>query len=204
MAIATIDTLSGRRPLDDEGTPPQPRPSLYARLDRATLVAAYGAHRSAAYLAAYRILGDEPAAEDAVQEAFLKLWTGNAQFDPSRGSMRGLLVTIARHTSLDAIRRRARRQRTENVYCTDETYVTDGPERATEEGDQARDVRTALVALPEAQRRVIEMAYFLGLSRQQIATRMGIPVGTVKSRMRLGMHKMALMLHDRGDDLGAR
>jgi RNA polymerase sigma-70 factor (ECF subfamily) len=67
------------------------------------------------------VLRDGPAAEDAVQDAFLKLWTGTAQFDPARGSMRGLLLTIARHTSIDVIRRRARRQRTENTYCTDAT-----------------------------------------------------------------------------------
>ena len=203
MTIATMDVLPGRLPLPGDRTEQQWRPPFSGQLDRATLVAAYGAHRDAAYLLAYRILGDRPAAEDAVQEAFLKLWTGNAQFDPSRGSMRGLLLTIARHASLDAIRRRTRRQRTENVYCTDGTYVTDGPERATERGEDARDVRSALVTLPDKQRRVIEMAYFAGLSRCQIAEAMCIPVGTVKSRMRLGMRKMALMLHDHRDDLRA-
>jgi len=200
MTIASIDSLPGRRLLGNEGAPPKRRPCPSRQLDRATLVAAYGAHRAAAYLVAYRILGDRPAAEDAVQEAFLKLWTGNAQFDPSRGSMRGLLMTIARHASLDAMRRCTRRQRIENVYCTDESYVTDGPERATELGDDARDVRSALVTLPDAQRRVIEMTYFSGLSRGQIAKEMNIPLGTVKSRMRLGMEKMALMLHHRGED----
>lgn len=173
------------------------RPAVPAALDPTTLVAAYGAHRGAAYRLAYQILGDGPGAEDAVQDAFLKLWTGAAQFDPSRGSMRGLLLTITRHTSIDGIRRRARRQRTEGTYCADATYVTDGPERETERADEARDVRDALRLLPGEQRRAIEMAYFAGLTRREIAAEGTVPVGTVKSRMRLGMRKLATTLADR-------
>lgn len=173
------------------------RPAVPAALDPTTLVAAYGAHRGAAYRLAYQILGDGPGAEDAVQDAFLKLWTGAAQFDPSRGSMRGLLLTITRHTSIDGIRRRARRQRTEGTYCADATYVTDGPERETERADEARDVRDALLLLPGEQRRAIEMAYFAGLTRREIAAERTVPVGTVKSRMRLGMRKLATTLADR-------
>jgi RNA polymerase sigma-70 factor (ECF subfamily) len=166
-------------------------------LDESALVTAYGVHRSAAYSLAYRILGDGPEAEDAVQDAFLKLWTGAAQFDPSRGSMRGLLLTIARHTSLDVIRKRTRRQRIENTYCTGATYVTDGPEPATERADEARHVRDAVLALPQKQRRAIEMAYFSGQTRREIASSSNVAVGTVKSRMRLGMKKLARALADR-------
>ena len=173
------------------------RPAVPAALDPTTLVAAYGAHRGAAYRLAYQILGDGPGAEDAVQDAFLKLWTGAAQFDPSRGSMRGLLLTITRHTSIDGIRRRARRQRTEGTYCADATYVTDGPERETERAEEARHVREALLSLPGEQRRAIEMAYFAGLTRREIAAAGTVPVGTVKSRMRLGMRKLATTLADR-------
>ncbi len=166
-------------------------------LDPTTLVAAYGAHRVAAFSLAFRILGDGPSAEDAVQDAFLKLWTGAAQFDPARGSMRGLILTITRHTSIDGIRRRARRQRTENTYCTGATYVADGPEREIERADEARRVRHALRSLPQEQRRAIEMAYFSELTRREIGASGAVPVGTVKSRMRLGMKKLALTLADR-------
>ncbi len=166
-------------------------------MDPTTLSAAYGAHRDAAYRLAYRILGDGSAADDAVQDAFIKLWTGTVPFDPSRGSMRGLLLTIARHTSIDVIRKRVRRQRTESTYCADATYVTDGPEHETERADEARRVRDALVLLPAEQRRAIEMAYFAGLTRREIAASGTVPVGTVKSRMRLGMRKLALALGDR-------
>jgi RNA polymerase sigma-70 factor, ECF subfamily len=172
------------------------RPALPVALDPATLVDAYGSHRAAAYGLAYGILRDGPAAEDAVQDTFIKLWKGNAQFDASRGSMRGLVLTIARHTSIDMIRRRVRRQQTENTYCTDATYVTEGPERAAELADDARHVRDSLGALPVAQRSAIEMAYFAGLTRREIAAAGRVPIGTVKSRMRLGMKKLASSLAD--------
>jgi RNA polymerase sigma-70 factor, ECF subfamily len=187
-AIETAPTLSRVRDW---------RPAVPTGLDPTTLVAAYGAHRSAAYSLAYRILGDGPLADDAVQDAFVKLWTGAAQFDSSRGSMPGLLLTIARHTSIDIIRRRARRQRTESAYCTDATYVTDGPEHVTERADDARRVRHAVDALPGDQRSAIEQAYFSGLTRREIAASGGVPIGTVKSRVRLGMKKLALTLADR-------
>jgi RNA polymerase sigma-70 factor, ECF subfamily len=197
MTTATIETALAPRRLRDNGGVNGWRPAVPVALDTTTLAAAYGAHRDAAYRLAYRVLRDGPAAEDAVQDAFLKLWTGTAQFDPARGSMRGLLLTIARHTSIDVIRRRARRQRTENTYCTDATYVTDGPEHETERADEALRVRDALFLLPAEQRRAIEMAYFSGLTRREIAASGTVPVGTVKSRLRLGMRKLALTLGDR-------
>ena len=83
--------------------------------------------------------------------------------------MRGLLLTIARHTSIDVIRRRVRRQRTESTYCVDATYVTDGPERATECADDARHLRDALVNAARRSAAAIEMAYFAGLTRREIA-----------------------------------
>jgi RNA polymerase sigma-70 factor, ECF subfamily len=194
MTIATIETAPVPPRLRDTGAVNGWRP---ATMDPTTLVSAYGTHRGAAYSLAYRMLGDGPAAEDAVQDAFLKLWLGAVQFNPSRGSMRGLLLTITRHTSIDVIRRRARRQRVESTYCTDATYVTDGPEHAAELADEARHVRDALGALPGEQRSAIEMAYFSGITRREIAASGAVPIGTVKSRMRLGMKKLASSLAER-------
>ena len=196
MTTATIEGAATLRGLGERAAGNGWRRAVPVTLDPTSLIAAYGAHRGAAYRLAYQILGDAPAAEDAVQDAFLKLWTGTTQFDPSRGSMRGLLLTIARHTSIDATRGRARRQRSEGAYCTDATYVTDGPERATERSDEARHLREALRSLPGEQRRAIEMAYFSGLTRREIAASTGMPTGTVKSRMRLGMRRLASALAD--------
>ncbi|MDP9238523.1 MAG: sigma-70 family RNA polymerase sigma factor [Chloroflexota bacterium] len=194
MTTAAIETFPKLRRLGDDTGDYSLRPAIRAVMDPTMLAAAYGEHCRSAYSVAYRILGDGPAAEDAVQDAFLKLWTGTAQFDPSRGSMRGLLMTIARHTSIDVIRKQSRRQQTESRYCADATYVTDGPEHATERADDARRVRDAVEALPGEQRSAIEMAYFAGLTCRQIAVEMTIPIGTVKSRMRLGMGKLAVTL----------
>jgi len=196
MTTATIETAATSRRRANNGAIadwPAARP---VALDPTILVAAYDAHRSAAYRLAYQVLGNGQAAEDAVQDAFLKLWTGTAQYDPSRGSLRGLLLTITRHTSIDFMRRGARRQRTEGTYCMEATYVTDGPERDTERADEAEHVRDALRLLPAEQRRAIVMAYFSGLTRREIAASSTVPVGTVKSRMRLGMRKLALTLGD--------
>jgi RNA polymerase sigma-70 factor (ECF subfamily) len=197
MTTATIETAPMARRFRDSGAVKGWRPAVRIAMDPNTLEAAYGSHRGAAYSLAYRILGDGQAAEDAVQDAFIKLWTGSVQFDPARGSMRGLLLTIARHTSIDVIRRRARRQRSENTYCAEATYVTDGPEHAAELADEARHVRDALGALPGEQRSAIEMAYFSGLTRREIAASGAVPIGTVKSRMRLGMKKLASSLAER-------
>lgn len=194
MATATIETVSRPSRVAESQAGDRWRPATPVTLDPAALVTAYGAHRAAAYSLVYKVLGDAQAAEDAVQDAFLKLWTGAAQFDPSRGSMRGLLLTIARHTSIDVIRRRARRQQAESAYCVGATYVTDGPEHETERADEARRVRDALLTLPGTQRRAIEMAYFAGLTRREIADSSSVPAGTVKSRMRLGMRKLAVTL----------
>ncbi len=194
--MTTTAIEAARTPLsaNDNGALDRRPTACAATLDTTALVAAYDAHRGAAYSLAYRILGDGSAADDAVQDAFLKLWIGKTQFDPSRGTMRGLVLTIARHTSIDVIRKRTRRQRTESTYCSDATYVTDGPEGATERADEARAVRQALGALPREQRRAIEMAYFFGLTRGEIARSSSVPIGTVKSRMRLAMKKLALTL----------
>lgn len=166
------------------------------RFGSVTFADAYAEHRRAAMLLAYRILGDDAAAEDAVQDAMVKLWMGHAHFDPSRGSLRGLLLVMTRHTSIDAIRRRKRRHHTETVYCAHATYVTDGPEWALEHTDGARRLRAALLTLPPTQRAPIEMAYFGGMTRTAIAASTAVSVGTVKSRMRLGLTKLAQALAD--------
>lgn len=161
-----------------------------------TFAEAYAEHWRAAMLLAYRILGDDDAAEDAVQEAMVKLWTGHAHFDASRGTLRGLLLVMTRHASIDAIRRRNRRRHTETVYCAQATYVADGPESVLEHADGADRLRAALRTLPPAQRSPIEMAYFGGMTRTAIAASAEVSVGTVKSRMRLGLAKLAQSLAD--------
>ena len=198
MTMATAGASPVSRRVADPGVALARRPAPPTVLDPMTLVAAYSEHRGAVYRLAYQILGDGPAAEDAVHDAFLKLWTGGTQFDAARGSMRGLLLTITRHTSVDVTRKRARRRRTESAYYNDEAHVTDGPESATERSETAGNLRDALRELPYEQRRAIEAAYFAGRSQREIAASSAVPIGTVKSRMRLGMRKLAATLCDMG------
>jgi len=160
------------------------------RLDLTTLTAAYGEHNRAVYRLAYRILNDHFAAEDVVQDAFLKLWTGAAQYDPARGPILGLLLTIARHKAIDGMRKMARRRRSEDAGCVGETFVGDGPEQATERAEDAREVRRALLTIPRHQRQVIEMAYFDHLTCREIAAAIAVPAGTVKSRTRRGLQSL--------------
>jgi RNA polymerase sigma-70 factor (ECF subfamily) len=168
------------------------------RIDTPSLAAAYAEHRGAIYGLAYHILQDDAAAQDVVQDAFVKLWTGRGgQFDPARGSMIGLLRIIARHNAIDRMRSASRRLRIEGAYHAAEPDVVEGPERAMERSEETRALMTALSALPSDQRRVIEMAYFSELTCRQIAGEITVPIGTVKSRMRLGMRKLALRLGGR-------
>lgn len=174
-------------------------PAAVVRLGPAALAAAYDEHARAIYGVAYRMLGDRSAAEDVVQDAFLKLWTAAAQFDPARGPVLGLLVTIARHKAVDGMRRVARQRRSEGLYCLNEpAAIHDDPAVTLELTEGARDVRSALLALPQEQRRVIELMYFRDLTCRQIACEVIVPIGTVKSRMRLGLRKLAATLGDAG------
>jgi RNA polymerase sigma-70 factor (ECF subfamily) len=126
---------------------------------------------------------------------FLRLWRQPASFDPERGRFISWLMSVTRNRSLDEQRRIARRFRIED---RDEDSTPelpggdrmDDPEIALELGEQRAAVRAAMTRLPPAQREVIELAYFGGLTQMEIAERTGDPLGTVKTRIRLGMRKL--------------
>jgi RNA polymerase sigma-70 factor, ECF subfamily len=140
---------------------------------------------------AVRILRDEAAAADAVQEAFVAIWRQASRLDPRRGSVEGLVLTMVHHKSIDALRVRTRQSGRSGALDFD---VID--EQAASAFDVVASALTrdevlrALDGLPAEQREVIDLAYFGGLTQQEIAERTGTPVGTVKSRMRLSMEKL--------------
>jgi RNA polymerase sigma-70 factor (ECF subfamily) len=158
----------------------------------------YDRHADAAFSLAYRMCAQRALAEDVVQEAFLSLWRSRARYDRNRGSVRSWLLGIVHNRSIDALRRRAVRDR--GVVSEDgieERLVA--PERTDLEfarREEARQVRDALEQLPREQSRVIELAYFGGLTHVQIASMLDTPVGTIKGRMRLGLAKMRITLGD--------
>ena len=135
-------------------------------------------------------------AEDVIQEAFLSLWRSRARYERARGSVRSWILGIVHNRSIDAVRRRRVRDRGETLDEQIESHLA-APERTDVEfarREEAREVREALERLPAEQSRVIELAYFGGMTHVQIATLLDEPIGTVKGRMRLGLAKMRIAL----------
>jgi RNA polymerase sigma-70 factor, ECF subfamily len=159
-------------------------------------------HADAAFSLAYRMCGRRGMAQDVVQETFLSLWRSGARYDRTRGSVRSWILGVVRNRTIDQFRRDAVRAGRD---VTADGVVERMPSREDLGGDaerrqDARDVRAALGDLPADQRQVIELAYFSGFSHAQIADMLGLPPGTVKGRMRLGLTKLRVAL---GDPSGA-
>ena len=151
-----------------------------------------------------RVLRDPEAAADVLQEVFWQVWREAPQYDPKRGSPEAWLVMRAKTRAIDRLRSIRRRDRT-FVAPVDESVARSRDESAENPAVMAEDrslVQTALAQLPEPQRRVIELAFFDGLTQSEIATRLGEPLGTVKTRARLGLERLRGAL--RGERVSAR
>jgi RNA polymerase sigma-70 factor (ECF subfamily) len=155
----------------------------------------YERYKTMAYSIAYRITNDATLAEDVVQDAFLGVWRNAARYIEGRGSVKTWLLSIVHHRAIDAVRRRR--------PTVDLPERDDAPPTALRMPDvwaavstnlDADEVRAALAALTDVQREAIELAYFGGLTQVEIADRTGTPLGTVKSRMRLGLLAMRRVL----------
>lgn len=153
-----------------------------------------------AYTTAWRILRDSGRAEDVVQEAFLKLWTNAKQFAAGRGSLRSWLVTTVRNCAIDRLRGRAahHRKECELKSAVPATEPATDPWRRVSSSVEQTAVRKALDTLPLEQRLSVELAYFGSYSQPEIAGMMGVTLGTVKGRMRLGLQKLSVRLQGRG------
>jgi RNA polymerase sigma-70 factor (ECF subfamily) len=161
--------------------------------DASAFGAIYDRHVQSVYGLAYRILRERCAAEDVAQEAFAALWRSRHSYRPERGSPGSWLLTIAHNRAIDAIRRGRAHLHVELDTERDE----EAPERTDDQvlrRLEAATVGIALQALPEAQREAVVLGYFGGFSQSEIAARLGIPPGTVKSRMRLALRKLAAQL----------
>jgi len=153
-------------------------------------------HAAVAFSLAYRMCGRRPVAEEIVQEAFMSLWRSTARYDPTRGSVRSWVLRVVHNRAIDAFRRELP-SASHDVPDDRMSEVLPARERTDEEVErrtEARLVRTALQDLPRDQRQVIELAYFGGFSHAQIAAALGLPAGTVKGRMRLGLSKLRIAL----------
>ncbi len=168
--------------------------------DAAALVcfeAFYDRHYRAAFALAYRIVAERTLAEDVVQEAFLALWRYAKSFSPTRGNGRTWFLSIVHHRALNALRRLKPRRNDEPLDDTFERAANEdvyGVWAQVIRGLDATQVREALGTLPVEQRDAISLAFLGGLSNTEVAAQLGVPLGTIKSRIRLGMHKMRAML----------
>jgi RNA polymerase sigma-70 factor (ECF subfamily) len=153
--------------------------------------ALYDRYASAAYGLALRVTGDPALAEDVVQEAFTALWKQAPRFDPERGQVRSWLLTIVHHRAVDVVRRRAGRPERALPDGAEDFLAAPGrPDELAERAMDAEAVRAAVGRIPEDQRVTVEMAYFKGMTHVEIAEAMGVPLGTVKSRLRIALEKL--------------
>ncbi len=170
--------------------------ALVLRRQEAALGAIYDRYIRLVYAVALRITGDRETAEEVVQDVFQNVWQAASSFQPGAGSFSAWLLGIARHRAIDATsskreRGRAREQPLDEVRSSGDESSLD-----REVGQRLlRDtVQTALGSLPPNQRQTIELAYYGGLTRAEIAERLNEPLGTIKTRMRLGLSKLRDLL----------
>src|SRR5262245_36350158 len=154
----------------------------------------FGRYAPSAMALARRVARQPFLAEEIVQEAFLAVWRNPSGYDQQRGSVRAWLMGMVHHRAVDAVRREeSQRRRAEESMVSDPVVSPDPADDVAEEIDlpqERKAVRAALDALPPEQRQVIELMYFGGLSQSRISERLGLPLGTVKSRTLLGMRRL--------------
>lgn len=158
--------------------------------DHAALEAAYALHGSAVFGLARRVLRSAALAEEVAQEVFVRFWRDPGRYDPHRAPLRAFLLRDTHGRAVDLLRaetaRRAREER-DQVLASDEEP---GPEHQVWEAVRSAQVKAALEALPAPEREAIVLAFYAGLSYQEVARRLGEPEGTIKSRIRRGLERL--------------
>jgi RNA polymerase sigma-70 factor (ECF subfamily) len=193
LRLSTAKSSASPRDLADEELM-----ELVRRGHASAFEVVYDRHAGAAFSLAYRMCGQRALAEDVVQEGFLALWRSGSRYDSSRGSVRSWILRIVHNRAIDALRRGAihDRARVDGEGIAERVAAPDRTELEFVRRDEAREIRDALERLPDEQSRVIELAYFGGLTHVEIASMLDVPVGTIKGRMRLGLAKMRMALGD--------
>jgi RNA polymerase sigma-70 factor, ECF subfamily len=186
--------------MPDPAVPPSADAELVSRAargDERAIGLLYDRYGGVLYAVAYRIVGQPADAEEVVLEAFAQAWREAARFEAGRGSVAGWLTMIARSRALDLVRARSRRDRMTASAAADRPDASPGmsefrpdPAKALDHDERRQQVQQALATLSPPQRQAIELAYFEGLSQSEIAERLAEPLGTVKTRVRLGMQKL--------------
>jgi len=180
-------------PLSDEALM-----ALVGRGQAQAIAALYDRHATLVFSVVLRVLSERTVAEEVTQDAFMNVWRAAATYQSQRGAFVPWLLSVARNRAIDELRRR--RSRT----ATEQAVMADGMAAALSEAAAAQNdphlnrlaVHDALAQLPADQRRALEMAYFVGLTQQEIAEELREPLGTVKTRIRLGMQKLRAILEE--------
>ena len=162
--------------------------------DPITYTRIYDQHRRGVFLSALRVLGNEAQADDVVQDVFVKVWRKPAAFDSTRGELGSYLRMMARSRALDLWREsqsagRAT-DRLKSYVSTNAGQHDERPENVVERSEATDSVVTALRTLPESQREAVVLTYWGGLTAEEVARRAAVPLGTAKSRIRLGLAKL--------------
>jgi RNA polymerase sigma-70 factor (ECF subfamily) len=175
---------------------------LVAEKDADALKVLYERYGKVAYSLARRILTDEVLAQDVVQEVFLSLWRDARRFDAGRGTLATYLLSMTHHRAVDVVRREEnlRRRRTSDEVLEFQPDPNPGVEAEAEAAERRSEVRAALAQLPSAQREALALAYFGGYTQREVATLVGVPLGTVKTRMAAGMRKLKQALREAGHE----
>jgi RNA polymerase sigma factor (sigma-70 family) len=175
---------------------------LVAQKDAGALEMLYERYGRAAYSLARRILTEDTLAQDVVQEVFLSLWRDARRFDAGRGTVATYLLSMTHHRAVDVVRReeRLRRWRTSDEGLEHEPDPRVRVEEDVELAERRSEVRAALAELPPAQRQALLLAYFGGYTQREVAALVGVPLGTVKTRMAAGMRKLRAVLQDAGHE----
>jgi RNA polymerase sigma-70 factor (ECF subfamily) len=165
--------------------------SATAAGDQQAFASVYDATAPRVFGLVLRVVRDRAQAEEVTQEVFLQVWRSAGSFDAARGSALAWILTLAHRRAVDRVRSAVARTAREDVY---ESRQVSGPYDSTaevvEERMEARRVRSALERLSETQRAAIELAFFEGLTHPEVSDRLGVPLGTAKTRIRDGLHRL--------------
>jgi RNA polymerase sigma-70 factor, ECF subfamily len=164
------------------------------RYHEPALAETYRRHGGAVRALAQRVVGSDFLADEVTQDVFLRLWRQPEQYDATRSGLRTYLVSIAHHRAVDLVRSESARSQRERRVAEERSTTEYDLEHHAWDLDIAEQVRKALDGLPEGERDAIQLAYFEGRTYREVATLLGQPEGTVKSRIRAGMQKMRHVL----------
>lgn len=173
---------------------------LVATADEEALAAVYDRYSRLVFSIALHLVGEPSAAEEVTLDVFTRLWQSAGEYDPGRAQLNTWLTAIARNRAIDRLRRRNVRPEGHSLPLDEVDFVlaehNPGPEEDAAQQMQRQRVHAALRELPEEQRRALALAYLRGLSQREIAERLDLPLGTVKTRIRLAMEKLRFLLRE--------